>query len=245
MLDNSAGANNGDQRLFLDEAIGHKEAQNIIEAYVPFKLPGHPKPSTVAPEVPFLEPYVNSANPGTDAEWNVFNKWILGSPLDEKDEGNPNLFTEYIRELAILCRHHNAALYSMRRMHYALNAPIGSSEMQMNPNGHADDKKAVPSSVTLAFKTAVKEAENRWEDATRKLRNFIRDGLSQEEENFNIIADMIEVNNYVVSMRVVARSPNSAQKSPNDMIRTREYTGISSSHVSLSSAFSSYSSMIN
>ncbi len=242
MLDNSAGPGGADQRLFLDEAIGHEEKNNTITKYISFKLPGHPKPPALSPEEPFLEPFVDTANPGTADEWNAFNKWILGGSLDVKNEDKPNPFTEYLRELTVLCRHHNAALYSMRRMHYAMNAPMGSSPMEMNPNGYADDKKPVPSPTGSAsdFNKAVKRAELRWDEATRNLRDFIRNGMKAGENHLKIIADMVEVNNYVVSMRVIAQSPNSALAAPNNGIGTKEYTGISSSHISLSSAFSSY-----
>jgi hypothetical protein len=154
--------------------------------------------------------------------------WILGVPFKKDPK---SLFDTLIDNILSAVRRYNAALYWMRRLHFhekaiLLNIPI-SFPPPRNPNG---DKDGGPTDdltkwTTGAFKTAIGNAQTDWKNITDQLNDLL---FAKPDPNFpQIWADMIQVNGYIVSMRVVA-APDA-----------KEMGGSSSSHISISSAFSS------
>jgi hypothetical protein len=187
-------------RLFLEEVIGKKKNSYLESLPVPFG--GHPEDS---------------------------KRWALGSRLITKDDLPDNAtqedkdFLEFVRGLARLARTYNAALYDLRRLHFYWDyrkTPAGVIWPPPNPHGK---QRGIPNLSTMdqagdPFNDWVKAAEEDWRTACRDLNKTL--------ETLSLLAaDMVCVNNYIISMRVVTQT-------------TKEVGG-SSSHVSLSSAFSS------
>jgi hypothetical protein len=147
--------------------------------------------------------------------------WLGGSIPDPKP-GPDAAWINLIRGVAALARNYNATLYSVRRLHYF--DKYERDDMLPNPNGPPDpDLKKLSKSD---FADWAKIAERRWLKAARKLDAY----LHSPPFSRPILADMIEVNGYIVSFRLIAKNEG----------RLLEIDG-SSSQVSLSSAFS-YSS---
>ena len=80
------------------------------------------------------------------------------------------------------------------------------------------------------------DSERDWVKVTTDLNKFIEDAMERYNDSQLLAADMIEVNGYIVSMRVVITPLNPPSS---EMMHILEHNG-SSSHVSISSAFSSF-----
>ena len=91
-----------------------------------------------------------------------------------------------------------------------------------NPFGD-EDLTADP----VILKRMIRVAERDWKNVTKAIDDFIEKGEFGSAKLKVVAADMVEVNGYIVSMRVVATDLN------------KRVSGSSSSHVSISSAFSS------
>jgi len=218
------------QRLFPEELIGIRPDLTPI----PFG-------------VQFCEP---SSNPkkkkkgaaGASAQPDNPQKWILGDRIYEPTKaqttsGWPPLMC-LMCDLAKRIRKYNASLYRLRRLHYWFKfnkyvANDNSTFPPANPRGGDVDFKDLPDPNTDAFRKLARSAETDWIKVTNELNAFI-EGAQLGYPTHIIVPeirlvalDMVEVNGYVVSMRVATRVGLSE-------------VGGSSSHVSISSAFSSY-----
>ncbi|HXJ58826.1 MAG TPA: hypothetical protein VNU68_19375 [Verrucomicrobiae bacterium] len=206
-------ASGGREELFIEEAVG--EDKNGF--FIPFPVPTSQDPS--GNDVPFKEP----TQPG---DWEAFNRWILGGPVPAATAGEPPL-TSLLRELATACRCYNASLYRLRRLHYHFNHPNENVFPPRNPHGDP----ALPPTPPKTFNQLVADAERDWKQVVIPQIQDLLD--NQQTYNGKVIkviaADMIEVNGYIVSMRVVAEGIGQGLE-----------VGGSSSHVSISSAFSSH-----
>jgi hypothetical protein len=171
-------------------------------------------------------------------------KWILGSGISASQDS----LTKLVRKLAVKVRQYNASLYRLRRLHfywdYKDRAPQLVRFPQANPYG---DPKTNPDPINdvPGFKKMVKAAEADWTKVTDQVNDLL-ETASSDGNSFGIkllAADMIAANGYVVSMRVVAKDPGTnggPGPVPPGAIPPPEIGG-SSSHVSISSLFSSSS----
>jgi hypothetical protein len=198
--------------LYPEEAI-HRDSDNGFDAFVP----------------------PNDKNPFENAVL------ILGSPFDK----DPNKYTDFeklLAEIAHSARRYNAALYWIRRLHFHLRAVSDvafkiNTAPPRNPNGDDDDPNHDVSKWKLPefgdpndpSSQPTRKAQDKWEQAVKDLNN----SLTAPKHGFNQIwADMIQVNGYIVSIRLVADTNSTGGIGILEM-------GGSSSHISLSSAFSS------
>ena len=185
----------------------------------PFPIPSSSfSSSSVSRVFPFEEPGANAKA----EDWVAFYKWVVGHPISNGSD----VLTTICRELASLVRKYNAVLYELRRLHYHENAPEKSALMPYNPHGGFEQN--LPEKDTVEFIKRVGETEKQWAEVTKNIGEF----LAEDRNGLRVTADMIEVNGYIVSMRVLAQS----QPVPPGTARTEEVGG-SSSHVSISSAF--------
>ncbi len=202
--------------LFLEEAIGRSSSH-----FVPFP------PPNATNKNPFDEP-----QPGDSAQqWLTFNQWMLGIPLQEPLPGHDSQLFDLLTRLSQLARNYNAALYRLRRLHYykyTKNDPNKDPMPPRNPCGENDDPNPGNDGV---FRSQVNDAERDWKKCTQAIDTELDKPIS----GMTVIADMIEVNQYIVSMRVVLEEPEASAQ-----FRTLQLGG-SSSHVSISSPFSSSS----
>jgi hypothetical protein len=159
--------------------------------------------------------------------------WILGVPFKKKENDK---FDDLIEEIAKKARHYNAALYWMRRLHFHEKVLINSLAVHSAPprNLHGDDDSDGPDwkDWDLSYvQGKVKSAQTKWNTAVGELKEV----LDRKDSPFQFKwVDMIQVNGYIVSMRVVTRND-----SPIGEPGVREFGGSSSSHVSITSPFSS------
>jgi hypothetical protein len=160
-------------------------------------------------------------------------KWILGSKIARPQDvpAKEKNLTQLVGELAAWARRYNASLYRLRRLHFC-NKYSNSPKTWPRPNP-SGAKPAIPNpSDTAGFGQMIKDAEGDWQDVTDKLRDYLEKARKSYLGLALLAADMIAVNGYIVSMRVVVQKPISGGK------ETFEPGG-SSSHVSISSPFSS------
>ncbi len=172
-------------------------------------------------------------------------KWILGGRIADPTEYDPNseqrLFTYMVTDLARLVRNYNASLYRLRRLHFCAKYnkaswPRANPDGDPDPNG-GDAKDPVSDGHFNGRRDA---AETNWCTVTDALNTFLQNaknnGYTSQSTPGRLMLqgnDMIAVNGYIVSIRVVVRTP----PEPGQM-RALEITG-SSSHVSIRSPFSS------
>ncbi len=204
--------------------------EEILEkkgGYLPFSHPRAPwhaaqSDATAA----FLEPGSGGTS-GTDGDWNNFNKWILGSAIiDANDESN-KLFNRWLRDLCRRIRNYNWSLYRLRRAHI-----VGGT-------GPLPEMPPLPNETASA--ASVADVEKGWEDAVEQLLAALSTKFTNDYGECLPLCDMVEVNNYIVSVRVVTVSPNNAGVAVTEgqTPKRLQVGGSSSSHVSVSSAFSS------
>jgi hypothetical protein len=161
--------------------------------------------------------------------------WITGEPLPATI--NPNPFSRVILELANLVREYNAALYRLRRLHFYVHSGHTPGTDPM-PGANPDDPSDVlPEDSGISIEDLVKAAERRWRGATKALSKFIEKPKHTPGDLRIVAADMVEVNSYVVSMRVIADTTSAIKL--RKRARILQIGGSSSSHVYISSAFSS------
>lgn len=147
---------------------------------------------------------------------------ILGGKPPKKETTNP--FALLIRALADKARMYNITLYELRRFHYCKKFGL---PLPPNPYGN---QPALPACNAPDFDSKAQKAETNFTDAAKALDNLIDSGGSGIPF---VAVDMVHVNNYIVSMRVVA------VPSIGGDLHVLEVGGSSSSHVSIYSAFSS------
>lgn len=160
--------------------------------------------------------------------------WLGGRlPLKPKDP-----FDFALLEFARRARNYNSSLYLLRLYHFAYDRKKDLSYLPENKKGpKLDDGSLIPrpkyGDPTFDFDFYAQIVEERWLTATQQL-NAPFEAMNPSAADFAFYADMIQVNGYIVSMRVVL-TPTSPPG--------REISG-SSSHVSIDYPFSSeYSSI--
>jgi hypothetical protein len=133
------------------------------------------------------------------------SSWILGEPLKKKNNATESdkEFDKFLSQLAQCAREYNAALYFMRRLHFHENKLPGSIDPPANPfNKAAREEEPLPDKADPKFRQLVTDAQTSWEAVVDKMRKLLIDGGDSVSEVF---ADMIQVNGYIVSMRIVAK----------------------------------------
>ncbi len=215
--DGSNPDTDGRKRVFLEEAIGINSSNEHLPFPVEFEYKGQSK------------------------------KWILGGQMLEVSDSMPafkKLFTKLVRELGVQVRKYNASLYRLRRLHYCMS--YKDEDRKHWPHGNPDggDAKDPLATTDGGFEKRRDNAEMDWGKANDDLNGMLeaaKAGYPQPQEGKPPPAlqallmgiDMIAVNGYIVSMRVVVRRKSNG-------IGPLQ-TGGSSSHVSISSPFSSAS----
>ncbi len=187
--------------------------------------------------VPFAEPS-EETHPG---EWlKYLRQWIVGNPIVETDSKE---FYLLLLELAQLARNYNADLYRLRRLHYyhlAATRGVTGPLPPRNPHGEIDDPEPKD---PVKFAEQVRAAEANWKRSTSEIDAYI----NGEHRGLKIAtADMVEVNHYIVSMRIILapqpRASHALTLDPTDPTDPTGHAGTSSSQVSVSSNKSSSSS---
>lgn len=205
--------------LFPEEAI-FRDNQRKFHAFPP---PTHPDASLPADKRPFKDPEPNDP----DAIKRKFNEWILGVPFVNTDDKKNTEFDKVVKELLRLARNYNAALYWMRQLHFheKKSQEIGTAPPP-NANGDLGPLPTTPDEHL----NAVKAAQARWKVVVNELNALLAGGGHKFKSFF---VDFVQVNDYIVSARIVGD-----ERVP-DNIAVEELGGSSSSHISISSAFSS------
>jgi len=148
--------------------------------------------------------------------------WLGGTIPDPHSSPNSvdGQYIDVIRSVANLARNYNATLYSLRRFHYYKK--FSRDDMPVNKT-NPEDPETFGDLTPDVFNSKASIAESQWREAAEKLDAY----LDSKPHGFALIVDMIEVNGYIVSIRVVTSKKG----------KLEEIDG-SSSQVSLSSAFS-------
>jgi hypothetical protein len=219
--------------VFLDEALYLSDgAPRIFDAFpVPnrYPIPDAQGKPTDPPGDAFAEP-----TGGTAERWNQFNTWILGGPFNKKPKDS---FDHLLEVLADHVRKYNAALYWMRRQHLHENHGNDINKNKLPPRnpGNPDESADLP--PPGGYEQSIQAAQQKWKKAVFDLKKVLSgtyDPPIQPPTNYtvfkNIWADFIRVNDYIVSMRVIAEASE-------NKIGILELGGSSSSHISISSAF--------
>lgn len=213
----------GAKKLFPEEALLGKVGFHA------FPVPKHP----VVKGKAFAEPGAGAS----DTAWIAFNQWILGEAIP----ANPiSKFDTLLAEIAKRVRRYNAAMYWARRLHFHENATPVAIVPAANPDGPKDERDLGASPLDKTdprFSGWVSNAEGEWSGAVDGLNAILADDPAGYGF-VGVMADMIEVNGYIVSMRIVASDAKGAETLSDDERRILEFGGSSSSHVSVSSAFS-------
>ncbi len=132
-------------------------------------------------------------------------------------------------------RQYNASLYRLRRLHFCHKYQHRPHDWP-SPNPWAAKPGDNPDPFSPpGFNQRIKEAQDNWNTITDNLSTYL-ETTGDGAFGFTLLAaDMVAVNDYVMSMRIVV------ERTHKGGIHAKELGG-SSSHVSLSSPFSSYSS---
>ena len=163
------------------------------------------------------------------------HQWILGIPIKEPKSAtaarNRSHLDCLVCDLAKLVRRYNASLYRLRRLHFHFDYQ-GCALPQRNPCG---DPTTLPDPNSYEFRDLAEASELDWVKVTNALNDFLEDATDGYRKVRLMAADMVEVNGYIVSMRVVVQPRLHAARGSVGILEA----GGSSSHVSISSAFSS------
>lgn len=204
------------ESCFLEEAVGKDNLKHLVPFPVPAPIGGNPFDEPSKPAIP--NDYKNTLE---------FNRWILGNELPPKPKPGQSepLLSTIIRKLAVLARNRNASLYRLRKLHYFQDHP---KEAQPPPN--PTDKTSNISEAEINWKANIKAVDDFLNTQTIPIK---KKGIAGINASFKFLtAELIEVNNYIVSMRLVIEYPIRH--------KGKELNG-SSSHTSLTSPFSSSS----
>jgi len=201
------------QRLFPEELVG---VGNGRRGGKPVQVP-----------IPFE---VQFSDKEAEVQGKEVHEWVVGklfvqpteAELSKKGAG----LTALIAKLAQRIRNYNASLYTLRRLHMWFDFGV---LMRANPDGQ--DPAKLPRAKSPRFRALARAAEQDWIKVTDEITDFIQTNV---KNNALVAVDMVEVNSYVVAMRVVAPAGKTATGKASPM----EMTG-SSSQVSVSSTFSS------
>lgn len=180
---------------------------------------GNPTHEAIYPEETLAATLLGPGIPGA-AERTPFqppidgraSNWVLGHPFNSSGSD----FDIYIEELCKLIKFYNRALYRLRKLHL---------ESELNHAQMADLPDDPPMSIT--------QAEDDYKLACKNLRKQ----LQKKSKGMRIVADCVEINGYIISVRVIYEiftgETLQAKK------KVLQPGGSSSSHISISSAFSS------
>jgi hypothetical protein len=212
-----------------------------IDADVALLMPPMPVPPVRVPVSLFPEEAIGRNN-GSDVPFKIpafdhasapSGGW-LGGPLPTGTTG----FEGILNTFAVRARNYNSTLYLLRLYHFAYDRQVAldgpGSGVVPNPNGPRRGSSPFPLPPHPShrmFNTYAREIENLWQRAAQALNEPLED-MDSQTGLMNYYADMIQVNGYIVSMRVVERD------------RTQHRFGFlevsgSSSHVSINYPFSS------
>jgi hypothetical protein len=152
--------------------------------------------------------------------------WVLGAKLKQVDDiqdAAGKKLTEFVRAIAVRVRQYNASLYRLRRLHFYWDHKQDAEDIPT-----ANPWETHPPDITDPdeFPKIVSEAEADWLKVTNELNHFLETTGKGAFKFTLLAADMVSVNGYIMSMRIVVQKD------------IREAGG-SSSHVSISSPFSS------
>lgn len=162
------------------------------------------------------------------------NGWLGGKvlPPDFESPGVPKAtFNTLIFELAKCARNYNSTLYLYRLYHFA--SDYGNAQPHTNPNGPKRGGLPFPppNPNDPNFDKYAQEIEARWKSAAKELDQLLDPSETEQSYSYTVFADMVQVNGFIISMRVVAVPAGPGK-------RFLEISG-SSSHVSIDYPFSS------
>ncbi len=163
----------------------------------------------------------------------------LGGGIKAQGSNQDSDLTLLIRELARRCRCYNSHLHVLRQYHYTFKYELPPPASQHNPCGPTDENGVLfppPDPNNPDFNLIAMKVESRWVCASKHLNALLEPGGAAEFHLGLVAGDLIEVNGYIVSVRVVANADRAGQKIEPHIL---EPSG-SSSHISISSAFSSH-----
>ncbi len=144
----------------------------------------------------------------------AFQEWALGSKLDPKKVP----FDDWLVKLCKLIRSYNRALYRLRAA-------------RLKEEQNKDLMKPLPDdNVTPGGE------EHDWTRIVKEMADHLHPAKDPPDRPHPVAVDMIEVNGYIISVRAVAGVPADSQR---DGPNVRQIGGSESSHISISSAFSS------
>ena len=145
-------------------------------------------------------------------------RWMLGSKKWKPKKRCP--FDKLIKQLLNKIRIYNRTLYRLRRAH-------------LEKEGNNDPMDPLPGDGGRAFRAC--DLEKSFINAQTKLLKFI---LDKESNPLPTIVDIVEVNGYIVSVRVVGSViPNMLPDGKGRRTFDRQPAGSESSHVYISSRF--------
>jgi hypothetical protein len=201
------------QRLFPEEIVGGANGRRGgKQAQVP---------------IPFE---VQFSDDEAEKQGREIHEWVVGKLFEQPSAAElakkGASLTALIAKLAQRMRNYNASLYTLRRLHMWFDFGV---LMRANPDGQ--DPAKLPRAKSPRFRALARAAEQDWIEVTDEITDFIQTNV---KNNALVAVDMVEVNSYVVAMRVVAPAGKTAPGKASPM----EMTG-SSSQVSISSTFSS------
>jgi hypothetical protein len=217
------------QRLFPEEVIG----RSINGIPIPFGVQFCEPPPAPGSSKRGAKDAKDSPRPAAQTDP---HKWILGNRIYEPHRGETaqgmTPLMRLICDLAKRIRKYNASLYRLRRLHFWFKYRDYKHDKNCKfppPNPYGDVKD-LPDAGSCEFRKLAQDSEKDWVRVTNDINNFIESAMDNYQDGCQLmLADMVEVNGYVVSMRVIV-VPGPVH--PNE-------PGGSSSHVSISSAFSS------
>jgi hypothetical protein len=112
--------------------------------------------------------------PDTDSNRLQFNTWILGHPLNPPADPLGLPFFNLLTEIQSRLRRYNAALYWLRRLHFAVNDPYNSPPLPRNPHGDKDDgspndptKPQIPLKSNPKLGVYIRDAQAEWKAAVQ------------------------------------------------------------------------------
>jgi hypothetical protein len=217
------------------DAIVDLTDENWLELF-PEEGLGIVKPKTQEGIAPFLiKDFLKDSSKPWETGW-------LGGSLPTAGV-NPSKFNEYLLELAARARIYNFLLYFLRLSHtfhdFKKEAIILPDEDDALKE-HLELIKLIlgTSDPTDPPNEAIcNRLETCWQEAARDLNCLLEEKEFCEKGFKNVYADLIQVNGFIVSMRVVAtqKEPSTLRRKPLDQ-GAFEVSG-SSSHVSLNRPF--------
>jgi len=174
---------------------------------------------------------------------------LLGHPFKHSESDSPGYhFDRYARLLLDAVRDYNRALYRLRRAHVYEEQPAAFRRMPALPDEssnfeiRSDGRSTLPAELFERIQNEFIRAA----ECLEVLLNVPNAGFPDPlNNNLKVYVsgnvDCIRVNDYIISVRIGAHADRKEIVATND-VEAREIAYSSSSHISVSSAFSSFSS---